>query len=236
MTLINFDLRAVAASGRVPVDARIRWQPVERRADGGVVILPEAHSVTLVDGVASADLDPGYYLFQEVTGAGSSAVRLVPAVGPVAYADLVAVDPVTLDPSAAPDPAWLAMARATVTSGSIVGDDLVLQRTDGTTVDAGNVRGPAGPADDAAIAALAATPGTALNGELSATYVPKWKPNTAYLAGDKVLSPNGDVVAAKVDFTSGSSYDANNWNLSTSYTTPAQAAGLGAALSIVFGG
>lgn len=72
--------------------------------------------------------------------------------------------------------------------------------------------------------------------ELSATYVPKWKATTAYLAGDKVLSPNGDVVAAKVDFTSGPSYDANNWNLSSSYTTPAQAAGLGAALSIVFGG
>ena len=73
-------------------------------------------------------------------------------------------------------------------------------------------------------------------GSLNATYVPKWKPNTAYLAGDKVLSPNGDVVSAIANFTSGTTFNAANWNLSASYTTPAQAAGLGAALSIVFGG
>ena len=70
----------------------------------------------------------------------------------------------------------------------------------------------------------------------NATYVPKWKASTAYSAGDKVLSPNGDVVSAIANFTSGTSFNAANWNLSTSYTTPAQAAGLGAALSIVFGG
>lgn len=52
---------------------------------------------------------------------------------------------------------------------------------------------------------------------LTATYIPKWKANTEYLAGDKVLSPGGDVVSAKVDFTSGASYSAANWNLSGSY-------------------
>lgn len=72
--------------------------------------------------------------------------------------------------------------------------------------------------------------------ELSATYVPKWKATTAYLAGDKVLSPGGDVVSAIANFTSGASYNAANWNVSSTYTTPAQAAGLSAALSIVFGG
>jgi hypothetical protein len=59
--------------------------------------------------------------------------------------------------------------------------------------------------------------------ELSATIldkiktdsVPKWKATTAYLAGEKVLSPAGDVVSAKVNFTSGASYDAANWDLST---------------------
>lgn len=71
---------------------------------------------------------------------------------------------------------------------------------------------------------------------LSATYVPKWKATTAYLAGDKVLSPGGDVVSAIANFTSGASYNAANWNVSSTYTTPAQAAGLSAALSIVFGG
>ena len=51
-------------------------------------------------------------------------------------------------------------------------------------------------------------------GALTATYVPRWKANTAYLAGDKVLSPNGDVVSAKTGFTSGSTYKAANWDLS----------------------
>lgn len=89
---------------------------------------------------------------------------------------------------------------------------------------------------DAAVTAKATTDGTALKAALSSTYVPKWKPNTAYLAGDKVLSPNGDVVSAIANFTSGTTFNAANWNLSTSYTTPTQAAGLSAALSIVFGG
>lgn len=158
MTVINFDLRAVAATGRVPIDARIRWQPVGRRVDGSVVILPETHSVKLALGLGSADLDPGYYWFTEATTAGSSAVRLVPESGPVDYADLVAVDPATLDPSAVPDPAWLAMAGSTVTGGEISGDDLILERTDGSTVNAGNVRGPEGPVSDTSLAAALGLP------------------------------------------------------------------------------
>lgn len=47
--------------------------------------------------------------------------------------------------------------------------------------------------------------------------VPKWKATTAYLAGDKVVSPSGDVVSAKVDFTSGASFNAANWNFSTTF-------------------
>lgn len=52
---------------------------------------------------------------------------------------------------------------------------------------------------------------------LSATFVPKWKATTAYLAGDKVLNPSGDVVSAIANFTSGASYNAANWNLSPTY-------------------
>jgi hypothetical protein len=78
---------------------------------------------------------------------------------------------------------------------------------------------------DAATAALAANPASDLAGELSATFVPKWKATTAYLAGDKVLSPSGDVVSAKVNFTSGASYSAANWNLSASYVGFGAAAG-----------
>lgn len=56
---------------------------------------------------------------------------------------------------------------------------------------------------------------------LNATFVPKWKATTAYLAGDKVLSPGGDIVSAKVNFTSGASFSAANWDYSTTYATPA---------------
>jgi chitodextrinase len=52
---------------------------------------------------------------------------------------------------------------------------------------------------------------------LNATYVPKWKANTAYLAGDKVLSPAGDVVSAKVNFTSGATFNAANWDYSSTF-------------------
>lgn len=40
-----------------------------------------------------------------------------------------------------------------------------------------------------------------------------WKATTPYLAGQTVLSPNGDVVSAIANFTSGASYDAANWNI-----------------------
>jgi hypothetical protein len=69
---------------------------------------------------------------------------------------------------------------------------------------------------DAGVAAFVQGSGptaTALN----ATFVPKWKPNTAYLAGDAVLSPVGDVVTAIANFTSGASYNAANWNVSATY-------------------
>lgn len=44
--------------------------------------------------------------------------------------------------------------------------------------------------------------------------VSAWKANTAYLAGQTVVAPSGDLVTAKVAFTSTASYDAANWNAS----------------------
>jgi hypothetical protein len=75
---------------------------------------------------------------------------------------------------------------------------------------------------DAAIAA--AVNGTGITRTaLNAAFVPKWKPTTAYLAGDAVLSPAGDTVTAKVNFTSGASYSAANWNLSPTYALKEEA-------------
>lgn len=52
---------------------------------------------------------------------------------------------------------------------------------------------------------------------LSATYAQQWKPTTAYVAGQPVVNPTGDVVTAKTGFTSGATYNPVNWNLSASY-------------------
>ena len=93
----------------------------------------------------------------------------------------------------------------------------------GPTGPASTVPGPAGPATTDASLLTAGTladarlPARLAEGELNATYVPKWKATMAYLAGDAVLNPSGDTVTAKVNFTSGATYSATNWNISASY-------------------
>lgn len=87
--------------------------------------------------------------------------------------------------------------------------------------------GPPGAADDTSVAALVTEPTSETAAALSATYgpevqaasapmkaafVPKWKANTAYLAGDAVVSPSGALVTAKANFTSSGAYSAANWN------------------------
>jgi hypothetical protein len=46
-----------------------------------------------------------------------------------------------------------------------------------------------------------------------AAFVPKWKPNTAYTAGDPVVNPSGQLVTANTSFTSGATYNAANWTV-----------------------
>ncbi|MCD2099516.1 SGNH/GDSL hydrolase family protein [Rhodococcus qingshengii] len=61
----------------------------------------------------------------------------------------------------------------------------------------------------------------AVNTVLRDTYVPAWKPNTAYTAGQAVVSPAGDVVLRKTNSTSRATYDATEagaWNLSATVT------------------
>jgi len=42
----------------------------------------------------------------------------------------------------------------------------------------------------------------------------KWKPNTAYTAGQQVFTPAGDIVTRTVDGTSGATYTSTNWTAS----------------------
>ncbi|MFK0005459.1 hypothetical protein ACIQTZ_00250 [Paenarthrobacter sp. NPDC090520] len=82
-------------------------------------------------------------------------------------------------------------------------------------VDAGIIR-----ADIPAIAAevVASNPTVAASAASmaqSATgLIPKWKASTAYAAGQMVVAPSGDLVTAKVSFTSAAAYSDTNWNLS----------------------
>lgn len=73
--------------------------------------------------------------------------------------------------------------------------------------DSAGILNPASPDSKRVLTAAAA----------ASTYVPKWKPSTAYLAGQAVLNPTGDVVTAKADHTSGASFTAANWNLSSTF-------------------
>jgi len=45
-------------------------------------------------------------------------------------------------------------------------------------------------------------------------FAPFWKANTPYTTGQRVIAPNGDVVSAKIAFTSGATYSAANWDSS----------------------
>lgn len=56
----------------------------------------------------------------------------------------------------------------------------------------------------------------------ASTSVPTWAPSTAYVLGQQIVSPNNDVVAAKVAHTSSAAYvtDKLKWNLSSTYGLP----------------
>jgi lysophospholipase L1-like esterase len=71
---------------------------------------------------------------------------------------------------------------------------------------------------EAAAAAQATDNATPLGAALSATYAPNWKPNTAYTSGQKVTTPDGDVVTAISSFTSGATFTPAKWEYSKTYT------------------
>lgn len=66
---------------------------------------------------------------------------------------------------------------------------------------------------------------------LSGTFVPQWKPSTAYSAGQAVLNPSGDIVTAKAAFTSGATYSAANWNPSPTYATKSEVVKIGSSVT-----
>lgn len=217
MTTVRILIETPGPAGPVPATGVLRFTPTQRHTIAGnpaAVVMPASFAAALVAGAATVELEQTTALWlwmveTFVDGvSGFTRYISVPAQGPVDYANLVDVDPATLAPAAAPDPAWLAMARSTVTTGAIQGNDLILTRTDGTTVDAGNVRGPAGPANSLSIgtvttgaagsAATASVTGAAPSQTLSLG-IPQGTPGNQGNPGDMVTVVGPASISGAVD-------------------------------------
>jgi hypothetical protein len=106
-------------NGRRP-SGSIEWRPTKRRTVGDDVVLPAPFTVGLADTppvVTVAPTEPGWawQVVERVQG-GSPRARYVQVpdnpVDVVDYADLVAVDPATLEPTEEPEAAWWATVNA----------------------------------------------------------------------------------------------------------------------------
>lgn len=115
MTVVRMAFQRPEKLGTVPSSGRLEWRPTARRTDGLVVVMPAGFDVPLVGGVASVDVAPSgldwVWKVEEYLTGGLTRYVTVPAVPEISYADLVDVDPVTLAPSAVPDPVWWAALR-----------------------------------------------------------------------------------------------------------------------------
>ena len=158
MTQVLFDLKETSPQGDVPIDAQINCYPVARRKDGTVLVTRRGFTVrtgfkpTIVE-LHKTNLDGAWLI--TISSHNNDIVHgfyAVPAPNmvdgkeiPVPFNDLIMVDPDTLEPSEEPDPIWWAMARSTVTGGSVDGSgDLILTHYDGKTTNAGRVKGDRG--------------------------------------------------------------------------------------------
>lgn len=124
MTLIRMGVLASSATGEEVVPrGSLDWEPSERRVEGDDVILASAFCVQLADPIPVVEIaatGPGWcWHVTERVGAGIVRHVLVPESGDVIdYADLVDVDPDTLDPAAPPEAAWW-IALRDVAAGAI---------------------------------------------------------------------------------------------------------------------
>lgn len=179
MTRIDFKFAKPTNTGTpFPVSGVIEAVPTKRRIIAGTpdtVIIPTPFHLDIPDtGNVSLDLEPtgpdwAWSLTFMLTGIAKwTDTVTVPDADTVDYPDLPRVDPVTLEPDAAPDAAWwAALNGAAVDSAAVVGGDLIITHPDGSTLNAGTVRGPAGadstvpgppPSADAVAAAVANDP------------------------------------------------------------------------------
>lgn len=172
MTSILIDLKTDAPAGPVGLAGSLIATPSRIRIDEETVTLPSAMVFVVPgDGPALIELpqpDSTWFYWLDLYVDASLQIRrsvTFTGSGPVAWADLVDVDPDTyepLDPAAPGVNELLAVVAALSTSAGqavvtanaasaalprnplVVGDDLTFALADGTPINAGNVRGPQG--------------------------------------------------------------------------------------------
>lgn len=164
MAIVNLATLQDVLGGTTPVDAIFtatiyRGDKQAIRIVNDEVIFPDPVRVKLVAGVPVEPLildilDPDCHykidIFVDGTTPYRANVVLPGGPGPFDISELVVVDPVTVLPEAgtAIADAFLASVaeyrNGMLVGGHVVGDDLILERVDGSTTNAGNVRGPEG--------------------------------------------------------------------------------------------
>ena len=146
MTLVSFEIGKDTAEGVALNAGTIVATPTRRRVDGTVVVARNSvctefcgEAVTLE--LPSTPLGVAMKIIVDSNHAEPiDGYFKIPNVESISFSELIEVDPETLE-AGEPEPEWWAVANATVNSGKVVGDHLILTRNDGVEVDAGNVRG-----------------------------------------------------------------------------------------------
>ena len=153
MTLVRFLLTRPSPGGpNVPASGAVSFTPTRSRVvTGGELVLPVPfHEKIGPLGVLDVPLDAtslewAWRVDRHVNGVlDVTEYVTVPDVAEIDFTDLVRVDPATLEPSTDPEAAWWTAAAQNVQGAEVSGDDLILTRQNGSTFNAGNVRGPQG--------------------------------------------------------------------------------------------
>jgi len=166
MPVIQFRRTAPGSAGTLPATGSFRFVPTADRTipgDPDVIVKAKPFTLPLVDGAVDVELAPtgigwAWSVFESIDGIRDELYYVVvPDVpGPLDDTDLARVNPASLSPRATPTPAWWAAVNGTIATAAIVGDDLILTRHDGATVNAGAVRATPAELETAAAAALPA--------------------------------------------------------------------------------
>lgn len=146
MALVTFEIGKDTSEGVALNAGTIVATPTRRRVDGTVVVARNSVCTEFCREAVSLELpSTPLGVAMKIVIDSNHAEPIdgyfkIPNAESISFSELIEVDPETLE-TGTPEPEWWAIANATVNSGKVVGDHLILTRTDGVEVDAGNVRG-----------------------------------------------------------------------------------------------